>query len=220
MEREKNTGQYLLVLLTAFNPIKSAQFSQGEVRSRQYEQGFANLNKYFNKIHENNVKTILVDNTIASEKDIDEKIFQYIPTTAQIITCPDNHFGPINKGAGLIESWRYVSDIIEKHEWIIHFEPRQSLKSFYFLNSFFENPRNLFTLGPGGDHFNSGLWCMQSKQLINLINNIDLHQMTKKYISFEYILHYFTMKNIEDYDVLDKMDLIWHDTISNTAYHK
>ena len=54
----------------------------------------------------------------------------------KIIKNTPNKYGHINKGSGLLENWQYNLSIIEKYEYIIHFEPRQLLKSNYFIDTF------------------------------------------------------------------------------------
>jgi hypothetical protein len=127
----------------------------------------------------------------------------------KIIKNTPNKYGHINKGSGLLENWQYNLSIIEKYEYIIHFEPRQLLKSNYFIDTFLKNPSNLFTLGSNKIHFNTGLFCLKSIDLLKFIKQVHPNDLIKNNSSIEYILYQYIHKNNISYEVLDKMDLLW-----------
>ena len=123
-----------------------------------------------------------------------------------------------NNGAGLIDTWKYNKDLIQKYDWIIHFELRQLLKSFQFVESFLKEPRNLFTININVEHFNTGLFCISKENLLNYINNCDLNKMVNNSISIEDDLYKYFQDNKLNYDTLEKMDLLWFAGDNNT-YH-
>tara|TARA_B110000495_G_C22972936_1_gene571207 strand:+ start:520 stop:1164 length:645 start_codon:yes stop_codon:yes gene_type:complete len=127
----------------------------------------------------------------------------------KIIKNTPNKYGHINKGSGLLENWQYNLSIIEKYEYIIHFEPRQLLKSNYFIDTFLKNPSNLFTLGSNKIHFNTGLFCLKSIDLLKFIKQVHPNDLIQNNSSIEYILYQYIHKNNISYEVLDKMDLLW-----------
>ena len=117
----------------------------------------------------------------------------------------------------------FCKDLIKKYDYFIHFEPRQLLISNQFIDSFLENPRNLFTYGGNFNnkdsnslkHFNTGLFCIKTQYLINFIKSISLNNFND---SIEYsIFNYFINNNIEIY-ILEKLDLFWFPTNKNKLY--
>ena len=109
----------------------------------------------------------------------------------------------------------YNKELIKKYDYVIHFEPRQLLKSNQFIESFLENPRNLFTVGIKDQAFNTGLFCIKTSHLLYYIQMTNLFQMINEYISIEYDLYkYFIKFNIK-YDTLEKMDLLWFESKTN-----
>jgi hypothetical protein len=108
-------------------------------------------------------------------------------------------------------------NIIEKYDFLIHFEPRQLLQNFNFIEYFLKNQENLFTYGSGANHFNTGLLCIRCCLLIDYIKNVDIHTMVNKYISIEYDIYNFFINNKIPYTIRDKMELIWFDTFANSV---
>lgn len=191
------------------------------------EQFINGLNKFFeynlhyskNNSNYSNIDIFVTDNTIPNGETLPDEILNVIPENIKIITCSNNNYGCFNKGAGDIEQWLYNREFIKQYDWFIHFEPRQLLKSNQFINSFLENPRNLFTLGNDNEHFNTGLFCIQTNHLLNYSEKCVLKHMVSEYISIEHdLFDYFKHNNI-DYDNLEKMDLLWFDTNTNRHYH-
>ena len=185
--------------------FKSNQLEKTEKRLKQYKQGLDKLvalNKNYN-----------LDIYIADNGDnFDDKI--EIPECIKVIKNNPNKFGGFNKGAGLLEVWRKNIGILEKYDYIIHFEPRQLLIDNYFIDNFMENIRTLFTynLNPNAPrHFNTGLFACKSKELLTFIDSVSPELLVTCNSSIEYILYNFFYKNNIKYDVLDKMSLIWFD---------
>lgn len=197
---------------------KLNQLTCNEKRQIQYLEGIQQIYK-LNKNYD--IKIYLSDNS--DFFDNNSEIKDYINTThIEIISNVSNIYGKVNKGAGLIENWVYNKDLLKKYDWIIHFEPRQLLQSNQFINNFLQNPRNLFTLGKEKNHFNTGLFCINSESLLEFININNPDKLIKNNISIEYVLYsYFIINKIKnkiEFSILDKMDLLWYDTYSKTTY--
>ena len=181
-----------------------------ENRMKQYENGFRKFFEY--NFTEKNIDVYIIDNSIKSIENIPPNILNTVPNNVTFICHTNNQYGCKNKGAGLIENWLVCKEVLKQYDWIIHFEPRQLLKNFDFFDSFFKNPRNLFTMGKENNHFNTGLFCIQTNILLNYISTVNLQEMVFKYISIEYDIYDFFIKNNIYYDLENKMNLIWYAT--------
>lgn len=197
------------------NNLQEHQFSE---RTTQFVNGLNKFFEYLPILNEYNVDIFITDNTIPNNSNLPNEILNIIPSNVKIITCLNNNYGCYNKGAGDIEQWLYNKELISQYDWFIHFEPRQLLKSFYFIENFLKNPRNLFTINVNVKHFNTGLFCLESKYLMNYCNHINLIHMINNYIGIEDDLYNYINNNDIKYDILDKMDLIWFDTVTKLPY--
>lgn len=187
---------------------KKSELTNNEVRYKQYFDG---IKKIYEINKDKNIDIYISDNSDFFNKNTNIK--EYIKTTSIIIIKDvTNNYGKINKGSGLIENWLYNKDILREYDWIIHFEPRQLLQSNIFIDSFLENPRNLFTMGKNMRHFNTGLFCINSKVLLDFINEITPEKLVNNNMSIEYVIYDFIKNNNIDYKITDKMDLIWFRT--------
>ena len=145
--------------------------------------------------------------------DKETELKEYISKTSiVIIKNIPNNYGCKNKGGGLIENWLHNKDILSRYDWIIHFEPRQLLKSNQFIDSFLENPINLFTMGTNMRHFNTGLCCIKCKVLFDFINEYTPEKLVYNNLGIEYAIYNFIINDNIDYKIIDKMDLIWFPT--------
>ena len=189
-----------------------------EKRNREFVNGLKKFFEYNKILKDNHVDIFITDNTISENDNLPNDILNILPDNCKIITCLNNNYGSYNKGAGDIEQWKYNEDLIKKYDWIIHFEPRQLLQSFQFVESFLKEPRNLFTININVEHFNTGLFCISKENLINYINNCDLNKMVNNSISIEDDLYKYFQDNKINYDTLEKMDLLWFAGDNNT-YH-
>lgn len=178
-------------------------------RNQQFVNGLNKFFEYLPFFNENQVTLFITDNTISNDKSIPDEILKVIPENVKIRTCLNNKYGCYNKGAGVIEQWLYNKNFIKEYEWIIYFEPRQLLKSNQFIDNFVKNPRNLFTINNNVQHFNTGLFCIQTKIIMQYITSCNLNEMVSKRICIEDDLYKYFIKNKIPFDLLDKMDLIW-----------
>jgi hypothetical protein len=198
---------------------KSSQLTENDLRYKQYFEG---IQKIYQFNIDKNFDIYIADNSDFFDKETELK--EYISKTSiVIIKNIPNNYGCKNKGSGLIENWIHNKDVLSGYDWIIHFEPRQLLISNQFIDSFLENPRNLFTYGGSCynkdsnslKHFNTGLFCIKTQYLINFIKSISLNNFND---SIEYsIFNYFINNNIEIY-ILEKLDLFWFPTNKNKLY--
>lgn len=198
-------------------PENASSFNN-KIRTQQYIDGLNTVFQYNNIIKNHDIEVYIVDNTIKNDETLPREILNIIPSNVHLSLCLKNELGKKNKGAGLIDTWKYNKDLIQKYDWIIHFEPRQSLKSFQFVESFLKEPRNLFTININVEHFNTGLFCISKENLINYINNCDLNKMVNNSISIEDDLYKYFQDNKINYDTLEKMDLLWF-AGDNNIYH-
>ena len=198
----------LCILPICINPTNNSS-NTGLERIEQYITGLNKFFEYIEILNNYKVDIIIFDNTINKTEMLPEKILEIIPDNVKVINDNVNNYGCINKGAGLIECWKYLNNSIKQYHFLIHFEPRQLLLNFNFITNFLENPRNLFTYGENNNHFNTGLFCISCKVLITFIKSINLHEMCQKCISIEYILLDFFKKFNIPYCLTDKMELVW-----------
>jgi len=144
-----------------------------------------------------------------------------IPESVIIIKNNPNIYGKINKGAGIHEIWNNNIDIIRKYNYIIHFEPRQELIDNSFINNFIQNPRTLFTYGgQTNNHFNTGLFSIKTNELISYLKYNHSNVIAQNCLSIEYVLFNYYINNNITYDVIDKMNLKWHDTYAQKIHIK
>ena len=201
-------SKIVCILPICTNPTNNMSI-KGEERNDQYIEGLNTFFGHLDVLNKPNIDIIIFDNTIGKHKMLPEQILKVIPSNVRIITDNVNNYGCINKGAGLIECWRYCNDIIKQYDYLIHFEPRQLLLNFNFIQNFLENPRNLFTYGQNGIHFNTGLFCINSETLLLFIDNIDLQLMVSNFVSIEYAIFDFFKNNNIPFSVTEKMELLW-----------
>jgi len=188
----------------------------GEERIKQYIEGFKKFFEYINILNEHNVDILVFDNSIADNEKLPEEILNIFPSNVIVLTGNNNKYGCFNKGAGLIETWNYLKNIINQYDYLVHFEPRQLLLNFNFINHFLNNNCNLFTMGNSKvKHFNTGLFTIKCENLIKYVNQVDLNLMVLNQISIEYDIYEYIVNNEIPFFLKDKLELIWHDVFSN-----
>jgi len=191
----------------------------GQERIQQYVNGFAKFFENINTLNDHNVDILVFDNSIAENEKLPQEILNTFPSNVHALTSNQNKYGKYNKGAGLIETWIYLQNRISQYDYLIHFEPRQLLLNFNFINHFLNNNSNLFTMGNSNvKHFNTGLFTINCDSLIKYINQVDLNLMVFKQTSIEYDIYYYFVKNEIPFFLKDKMELIWHDIFTNTNF--
>ena len=195
-------------IVTNSSLYKSSQLTENDLRYKQYFEG---IQKIYQFNIDKNFDIYIADNSDFFDKETELK--EYISKTSiVIIKNIPNNYGCKNKGGGLIENWLHNKDILSRYDWIIHFEPRQLLKSNQFIDSFLENPINLFTMGTNMRHFNTGLCCIKCKVLFDFINEYTPEKLVYNNLGIEYAIYNFIINDNIDYKIIDKMDLIWFPT--------
>jgi hypothetical protein len=210
-------SKILVILNSAFNVsnVNNIAVEVGDTRLKQYIDGFEKLFEFdFNK-DGHDVTFVLTDNTIGSKEEIDNQILEVLPSNTVFDTKLDNDYGRINKGAGVLTSWRRNRGLISQHDFILHFEPRLFVNNFTFFDDFFYNPRTLITIGTNGSHFNTGLFSFKSDEFNSFINHFTPEIMVNRGISIEYLLYNYVNSNNLNFDTRDKMDLSYHDAGRN-----
>ena len=201
---------FLPICLKPTNPHSGTpSFIASEFRNKQYIEGLKSFFKYYDILKNNNVEVMIFDNTLESKDKIPDEILSAIPEGVTIKASYANTYGKINKGAGLIESWIHNIDEIKDFDYLIHFEPRQILNSFNFINDFLDNNRTIFTFNTNpraSKHFNTGLFTIKVEHLIKFMNAFPPGKFN---CSIEHILYWFFKNNNLEFDTLDKMDLFW-----------
>ena len=144
-----------------------------------------------------------------------------------------NKYGSLNKGSGLIENWNYckfkLNQYWDKYEYIIHFEPRQLLKSDKFFTSLFPNIRFLAKATPfiesntNSSEIYTGLFCIQRSLLDYFLINVTEFYLVQNKICIENILYdiikYWITNHNYNYDLLETLDLLRFDAYTGITYH-
>ena len=208
--------KFAIIMPTTFNIDVNSQLYQtnnltiNNIREMQYIEG---IQKIYDLNKNKNIDFYIFDNS----KSYDSEKITINNNIEVIKNCPNN-YGGYNKGSGIIEMWNFNKDIIKKYDWIIHFEPRQLLENNNFINDVIANPRNLFTIGTERNHFNTGLFSIESKKLIQFINECPPQLLVDYKLGIEYALYQFFINNKISYDTREKMELIWFPTNEHPRY--
>ena len=191
--------------------LNEKQESVINTRLEQFKKGIDKFIEFNEKyINSKKIEVILIDNTIDGGT-LPKILLDIIPEKIKIITCLKNEYGSKNKGSGLIDQWIYLKKEIKNYDYLIHFEPRQLLINNNLISSFMKNNRNLFTINKNKrapKNFNTGLFCINTKILINFINLYSPFYLFRNKISFEYLIYNYFNDNKIDFDTIDKMGLI------------
>lgn len=169
--------------------------------------------------HDTKHDMILIDNSVNCIEELPKLIRSSIPQRCDIITddCL-NKYGKNNKGAGNLEMTNSIREKIEKYDFYIHHEPRTVIRHSEMFDSFFDNPRNLFRNGScdnskDNSQFWTGTYFISTKDMIKLLDWVDLNEMCQKYISIEYhIRSFFNLNNIL-FDTVEDAGILWNDQV-------
>jgi hypothetical protein len=187
---------------------------KNSVRKQQIIKGIKRVFEYDFK--SKNCDVLISDNSCT---ELDNDIKAVIPDSAKIVCFNDNRYGSINKGAGLIQTLEYNKDIISKYDYLIYYEPRTWMKTFYFFDKFFENPRSMFIYGDPAkkltNHFRTGLFSIKPDDFYNFTAIYTKEKLIRETISIEYPIRDFMINKTE---VIDKLDIIWYPA-SGEVYH-
>ena len=164
------------------------QMEPNILRKQQFINGLKKIFEY--NFKEKNCHILISDNTCSH---LYPELQELLPEGTIVRCFNDNRFGAINKGAGLIQKWLYNQEILEQYEWIIHFEGRQLLQSFEFMDHFFADPHTYFRYGNPYDktdisHFYTGLFSVKVEDLFYFCSLYSIERLIKEHISIEYIM--------------------------------
>jgi len=176
---------------------------------KQYIDGINKFLEYKTIMDKHNIDICLTDNTCDI---LPEYISDLLPDDV-MVKVNTNNMGKKNKGIGLIGQWKTCEELMMNYDYIIHFEPRQLLINFDFINLFLINPCNLFTINCNNPTFNTGLFTLHSNILMDYISN---NTMTE-FVSIENDLFNWCVDNNIEYNIIDKMNIVWYN--NNTKYY-
>lgn len=163
------------------------QYSQSRVD--QYIAGFNSLSKF--RIFDLFEKNLIVDNTVATKKNIPSNLLSAIDDRAEYYLFKENKLGLLNKGAGVLDSLLRIKSIVELYDFIVYFEPKLKLVDNQFFKKFIENPGNIFYKEENYPQFKSGYFSSTCSDFLELIDYIDIEEMIEKKINLENLLYNF-----------------------------
>lgn len=192
--------------------FKNNQLANNTLRIKQYKDG---INQFVSLFKSNNdVDTYISDNSSYFADNYETKIL-FEMMGIKLLSSSANQFGGINKGSGIIENWIHHINLLLQYEYVIHFEPRLLLTSIEMIENFLNNPRNMFTHGTGDNHFNTGLFMIKTTDLLKFTVEYTPKFLVERTLGLEYAMYEFFINNYIQYDIIKKMNVIWHDVAVN-----
>jgi hypothetical protein len=191
-----------LVLRSAINVKKYRSKLRSPVtpnseREMEYAQGIV---KFFSLVNYQSFDFILlVDNTISSIHDYPQELRKILPESCEIIASNSNKFGKYNKGAGDIETYRYLfgRDKITT-KYTVHFEPRLQLSNSQIFERFFKSPMSLLSLSMDRAGIQTGYMFLETSQLRKFCSLARLISLVIKRQSIEnHMLRFAKTKKIQ-----------------------
>lgn len=173
-------------LRTALTP----QIVAGPVRrAEQYSRGIDSL---VSKVRfPDDVYSFLVDNAVWEGFVLPSEIVDRLPATTRFRAFDSNVNGHVNKGAGDIDSWRYMSAEYSPFDFAFHYEPRMLLRDASFIHDFLRRPRNLFAFAPTPRQVLTGYFGMKTGDLMRFAAETNLERMVKRLRSIEDLMFDF-----------------------------
>jgi hypothetical protein len=201
-------SKYLLYIDTAL--VVNEQFSQfikNNIRRQQIIFGLRKLFEY--DFAAKGCDVLFTDNTIT---ELDEEIKSLFPPNTIFRCFQHNPYGHLNKGAGLLQKWIHNKDILDRYEYIIHFESRLALQSHSFFDTFFSNPRTLFRNGSSEKTDNktafTGLFSCKPSLLWACLEKYPIPYLIQNAISIELAIRPYLMR--EENSEIETLDLVWY----------
>lgn len=206
----------LIACLFTLNPPNHPYFSQGSAREQEFVEGFRRLRRLYDESLSEDFTVLLVENSVLTKEEVPEAIANEWSEDWFFLPTNCNQFGPKNKGAGIIENWQWLTEmgVLADYEWLIHFEPRLSLKDGNFFEEFLKSPRSLVSPAAEKQYF-TGLFSMNTQDASNLAQSVDLGKMVENNISFENLVFEY-MRN-KPHQVLEKVGCLWHDSYAGVS---
>ena len=198
-------------------------------RQAQYISGICDIHERFSDIK--NLDLFIADNTINNEVELNPLLREALEKIApeRKFFKLDNDYGRLNKGCGLIAQWKNILPNIQSgYDFIIHYEPRQTLKSQEFFERFLKDRTNMFKEDAviaykfriflfRYHHFQTGLFACHTETLLNFAKNQDLSKMVKKSQSIERLLYMYFKIGCIKYERVDQLGILWD---SGNGYRK
>lgn len=206
----------LLVCLFTLNPPNHPYFSQGSTREQEFVEGFRRLRQLYEENLSEGFTVLLVENSVLTKEDVPKTILSEWSEDWFFLPTNSNEFGPRNKGAGIVENWQWLAEmgILNDYEWLVHFEPRLSLKDGSFFEEFLKSPRSLFSPAAENQYF-TGLFSMKTDDVAHFANSVNLEKMVEHHVSFENLIFEY-MKN-KPHQVLERVSCLWHDSFAGVS---
>ena len=211
----KNTFFNLSCAFDTSNFFKQDWICDGEERVLQYADGFKkffniykNYSNYYNNIH-------IVDNTIKNISELDKRIKNEIPENANFVFTQKNNYGKFNKGAGILENWHEIEKLTSNYEFIFHFEPRLKLNSGKIFDTFIKERKTTF-LSHTIEQFKTGFIVFKNVDFKKYLSQRKAEDLCHPYTSLEDDIYHFFKENKKDFTLIDKSDILWHDSAINS----
>tara|TARA_B100001121_G_C18467733_1_gene516404 strand:+ start:33 stop:677 length:645 start_codon:yes stop_codon:yes gene_type:complete len=187
-----------LLLLNSSIVVKKPYLSKdyikieyGKKRINSYVDGFINLQNL--EIFKMFDKTILIDNTIPSTKNVPDEIIKLLPSNTIFLLNKNNILGRTNKGAGMLKSLEKHISFFEDYDLIFYFEPRLILESSEFIKLFFKNRINSFSM-ESSKRVKTGYFGSTSNDLIEFIKSYKAEDLVEKNLHIELLMYEFYEK--------------------------
>jgi hypothetical protein len=168
-------------------------------RRRQIVEG---LTKLFEHSFPPWVDICLFDNTTRQPP---KEIRESLPDRAVVRAHENNRYGRLNKGAGLLDEWRYYRELIGRYELLVHFEPRQLLIDHDFFRRIEGSRFRVLD-----DQFYTGLFAIRTSDLLEFADRYTPQWMVERRVNIETLLYGFMSDR--SYQKVDRLNLIWHDS--------
>jgi len=190
---------------------------------KRIEQYIIGLNQIIDEYGKKNLDIYLADNTIENKNSLDARLLKCISCldAKNIIFFDENQYGGVNKGCGVIAQWKKIlPTIMQKNKYLIHFEPRQRLVNFGFIDQCLESKKNIFRkdvalvkkfkiFNSEYIHFQTGLFGVEAEKLFEFTESVNTKKMYKNKKSIEKLIYNFLIHNEYEYDSVSKLGLLW-----------
>lgn len=208
----------LITCLFTLNPPNNPYHSQGKQRKQEFLDGFEALKEVCETLPNDEFSVLLIENTVKDKDEIPPEILRLWKDDWFFIPTESNVFGSKNKGAGIVENYLLLknSGLLQDYDYIIHFEPRLTLRDASFFKKFREHPDNIFSLANKNQFF-TGLFSMKTDDFCEYLSEENLQPMVDYKVSIEdHLFHFIKTKN-KSLKVVDKVSCFWHDSFANVT---
>ena len=168
--------------------LRAAIFVDEYVQKKDYVQSRINdycqgLKTFFDKVDTSKCDVVFVENTCKNEDYIPQQLLEFIPEGTFLYVKNKNKYGKYNNGGGDIEMWKDYMEQISQYDYFFHYEPRMILNDASFVQSFLNNPRNLFCFedNPNVSTVKTGYFGVKVLDFKEYVDSIDLD----KFVNFE-----------------------------------